>query len=62
MEIDQTKNIDNTFKNHMDELKKSGKPFCCKCFDNRKVKLVSDMWLCKDCRYMMRLLNDIKKI
>lgn len=48
--------------NHIEKIKESGKPFCCKCFDDKKVKLVSDMWLCKDCIYMIKLLNSIKKI
>lgn len=53
-------------KEHFEKLIKEGKNWCQFCFDDRG-KLIQfsedkDDWICEDCIYMHKMLNEIKNI
>lgn len=53
--------FDVAFKDYADKLRESGKKFCHKCFDTRDLERDGCSFICRDCLYMMDLLNHISK-
>jgi DNA-directed RNA polymerase specialized sigma24 family protein len=57
----EMEDFDKAFKDYANKLRESGKKFCHKCFDTRDLKQDGCSFLCRDCKYMMDLLDHISK-
>lgn len=53
--------FDKAFREYANKLKVSGKKFCYKCFDTRDLEEEGYLFVCRDCSYMIDLLDHITK-
>ena len=53
-------------KEYFENLKKNGKHWCKFCFDDRgkiiQFSPLKEDWICEDCTYMYKLLDEIKNV